>query len=315
MKMSVRQVAPMGVVRTSAQFVVEAPSLDFGEVTRLVGTEPTDIRRGTRSLAGGEGRVDRWLWRPSLGLPLWSRQSVWEEELTPLFCETLEARAERIRQYCGQLGARARFDFVKTLSRKDNPGFGVDWHFVALAAGLDAPFSYTVRRAGPLGRLATAWVAAARRFGTRGRMVKTVAEFDLLSDLLDYPEVNRLLGLEPTRISPRGEPVTPVGEAPIRRWDRWSFDVSDPAGPDGEPSQDAGVALEALLAALSPRAEVMVRYCETHQVDASLGLWIESETLRLPAMIVPPELSVLAARLGTSIGFDIYTSYGSVSWR
>jgi hypothetical protein len=137
----------------------------------------------------------------------------------------------------------------------------------------------------------------------------------MLADLLDYPEVSRLLGLEPTHVFLRGQHVTPSVGGPVRRWDRWEFAISDPAGPEGEPSQDAGVSLRALLAALSPSAEVMARYSKTHQVSVSLILWIQSDTLRLPLMILPPALSALAARLGSGAGFSIYTNCRGVSWK
>jgi hypothetical protein len=100
------------MIAVSAEFVLECPGLDFGEVTRLVGARPVRARRqGVDLETTVKGGVDRWVLAARAE---WPDGYLLEgaDDIDPLVGElrdALRGRVDGIAAYCEACGAKASF--------------------------------------------------------------------------------------------------------------------------------------------------------------------------------------------------------------
>jgi hypothetical protein len=136
---------------TTAEFVVEAAGLDFDEVARAAGVEPTLVRRSAVAFGGGVGLCDQWVLAVSGDLSVVEAGAGYGADgsgdgfrevsmlLGPLDL-ALRPRVDVLATYCRSVGARTFFRVTADSPDESVPVTFLTTDFVGLAARLGAEF-------------------------------------------------------------------------------------------------------------------------------------------------------------------------------
>jgi hypothetical protein len=139
-------------------------------------------------------------------------------------------------------------------------------------------------------------------------MIKTVVSFIVAGDLVDSAELSRLTGVAAAPARERRHP------RPLS-FEDWTVQAGPLiSGVDGGAAGGIGGLVRELVGLLEGPADLIREYCAAHALDPVFEVWIQSSDGTLPGMVVAPEFSTLASRLGADIGFDLYTWLGP-AWR
>jgi hypothetical protein len=138
-------------------------------------------------------------------------------------------------------------------------------------------------------------------------MIKTVATFRLLGDLIDFAEFEALTGLTATETLPR------AGRLPSRpiMWNAWHLaSAAELSGYGDRPPGDIRQPLDWLADRLEAPADLIRRYDAAHGLTTVIEVWIESSDGTLPRLVVTPRCADLAARLEADVDFSLYPWMG-----
>jgi len=107
-----------------------------------------------------------------------------------------------------------------------------------------------------------------------------------IAEPLDVAALTAVTGVAPTKTSRQG--------------DVWTYE------PRLTPSDDVMTAAQPVLDLFAPRADTISAYCRANGIRSSFGLWITSQSARLPSLALSPAVVALCAQFGANVDSDMY---------
>ncbi|MDR1265680.1 MAG: DUF4279 domain-containing protein [Propionibacteriaceae bacterium] len=135
------------MLTVEAEFRLEAGDLDFAQVTRLVGVEPSHTCRAGQRRDGEPVMVDRWTLAVA-GEPVWPGFSSGDPEVMDqlgVLWRRLEGPAVAIADFCHRSGARASFHVTADSTTEDRPLMWLPPDFCAFLARLGVEVEFVLR--------------------------------------------------------------------------------------------------------------------------------------------------------------------------
>jgi hypothetical protein len=121
--------------------------------------------------------------------------------------------------------------------------------------------------------------------------------FKLVSDDIDPDEITKLLGMQPTKVRKKAQPIP--------KYNSWEYS----SGKEVSEVIDVYKMSSAVIAALEPKAEEIAKIVKEKNLIAELQvvLWISmDDSISIPAIGFEKETVAFLAKVGASIDVDTY---------
>ncbi len=125
------------------------------------------------------------------------------------------------------------------------------------------------------------------------------ASLRISGDTLQPEDIDRILGLKPTRIHRRGEPRGRHGKSAETHWSHSLWSLESPLGE----GRDLAEHLKWLLDALEPRVSVLKKLAEQYRIDLFCGF---SSRSGQGGLVLDAAILRRLAGLGIPITLDLY---------